>query len=107
MYYIPQYSGKTILNKRSEAMQQKLTKLRITLFPRRICETLSGDLAYTVGRLIFRPGRPMLVEHLGHIYLEHDLSGGVITPGYDAGYTVVHILRDEEAVNVREILCRS
>jgi hypothetical protein len=61
------------------------------LFPRRICETLSGDLAYTVGRLAFRPGRPMLVEHVGGLYLEHDLLGGVITPGYGTEYAIVHV----------------
>ncbi len=64
---------------------------RTVLFPRRLCETLSGNLAYTVGRLAFRPGRPMLVEHVGGIYLEHDLMGSVITPGYSDEYAIVHV----------------
>lgn len=65
------------------------------LFPRRICETLSGNLAHTIGRLAFRPGRPMLVEHIGGVYLEHDLSGRVITPGYGAEYGIVHIWKED------------
>ena len=61
------------------------------LFPCCLCETQSGNLAYTVGRVVFKPGRPMLVEHIGGVYLEHDLAGRVITPGYDESYRIVHI----------------
>lgn len=67
----------------------------ITLFPGRICETLAGNLAYTVGRLAFQPGRPMLVEHAGKIYLEHDLSGHVVTAGYGTEYNIVHVSTTE------------
>jgi hypothetical protein len=67
----------------------------IVLFQRRICETLSGNLAYTVGRLAFRWGRPMLVEHVGRVYLEHDLSGKVLTEGYGPEYNIVHVWEEE------------
>jgi len=67
----------------------------IVLVPRRLCETLSGDLAHTVGRLMFRPGRPMLVEHLGGLYLEHDLSGAVLTPGYGDASAIVHVHEED------------
>jgi len=70
-------------------------KQKIVLFPRRMCETMSGNLAHTVGRLAFRPGCPMLVEHVGGIYLEHDLTGNVITPGYGEGYAIAHVCADE------------
>ena len=70
-------------------------KEKTVLFPRRMCETLSGDLAHTVGRLAFRPGRPMLVEHVGGVYLEHDLSGAVLTAGYGAEYSIVHVGAEE------------
>ena len=72
-----------------------MKKEKITLLPRRLCETLSGNMAHSVGRLAFRPGRPMLVEHVGGIYLEHDLSGAVITPGFGDGYDIVHVCEDE------------
>jgi hypothetical protein len=78
-------------------MEQKTMKETVILFPHRLCETMAGDLAHTVGRLIFRPGRPMLVEHVGGIYLEHDLAGGVITPGFGAGYNIVHVCMDESS----------
>jgi hypothetical protein len=70
-------------------------KNNIVLFQSRICETLSGNLAYTVGRLAFRRGRPMLVEHVGGIYLEHDLQGRVLTEGYGPEYNVVHVWEEE------------
>lgn len=70
---------------------------KTVLFPRRLCETQSGNLAYTVGRIAFRPGRPMLVEHVGGLYLEHDLHGSVITPGYGEDYTIVHVGADSRA----------
>lgn len=73
------------------------------LFPHRLCETLSGDLAYTVGRLAFRPGRPMLVEHVGGVYLEHDLSGSVLTAGYGEGYAIAHVYKEEEPHHPPEI----
>lgn len=61
------------------------------LSPRRLCETRNGNLAHTIGRIVFRPGRPMLVEHLGGLYLEHDLAGAVVTPGYGDEYSIVHV----------------
>lgn len=66
-------------------------KKKIVLIPQRICETMSGNLAYTVGRLAFRPGRPMLVEHVGGIYLEHDMSGRTLTWGYGPDYDLMHL----------------
>lgn len=67
-------------------------KIRQTaLVPRRLCETKAGNLAYIVGRIIFRPGRPMLVEHIGGVYLEHDLTGAVVTPGFDDDYAITHV----------------
>lgn len=65
---------------------------RISLSPRQLCETKNGDLAFTVGRLVLKPGRPMLVEHLGGVLIEHKLTGEVLTPGYDDGYTIAHII---------------
>jgi hypothetical protein len=78
-----------------ETMEQETMEQRVVLFPRRMCETLSGNLAHTVGRLLFRPGRPMLVEHVGGIYLEHDLAGTVLTTGYGAEYNIVYVCADE------------
>lgn len=65
------------------------------LLPLRLCETLAGNLAHAVGRLAFRPGRPMLVEHVGGIYLEHDLTGAVMTPGYGDDYRIVHVRNED------------
>lgn len=65
------------------------------LLPFRLCETLAGNLAHAVGRLAFRPGRPMLVEHVGGIYLEHDLTGAVMTPGYGEDYRIVHVRSED------------
>jgi len=76
----------------SVVMQQN----NIMLFPQRICETMSGNLAHTVGRLVFRPGRPMLVEHVGGVYLEHDLFGHVITAGYGTEYNIAHVWKEED-----------
>lgn len=67
------------------------------LIPERLCETRGGNLAHILARIVFRPGRPMLVEHLGGIYLEHDLTGGVITPGYGAEYNIVHVFKGDQA----------
>lgn len=63
----------------------------VVLYQRRVCETLSGNLAYTVGRIAFRPGRPMLVEHVGGVYLEHSLTGTVLTSGYGSEYNIVNV----------------
>jgi hypothetical protein len=90
MYYI---TARSVVKK--QQMESNPMKQKTVLFPRRMCETLSGDLAHTVGRLAFRPGRPMLVEHVGGIYLEHDLTSGVITPGYGDEYNIVHVCADE------------
>jgi hypothetical protein len=65
------------------------------LFPRRLCETKGGNIAYTVGRIAFMTGRPMLVEHPGGLYLEHHLDGAVLTPGYGEEYNVVYIFSEE------------
>ncbi|MFN7113848.1 MAG: hypothetical protein ACK4PK_05755 [Alphaproteobacteria bacterium] len=73
--------------------QQDQTVLR----PQRLCETRGGNLAHTLGRIVFRPGRPMLVEHLGGLYLEHDLTGGVVTPGYGDEYNIVHVFDGDQA----------
>jgi len=67
------------------------------LMPQRLCETRGGNLAHTLGRIVFRPGRPMLVEHLGGLYLEHDLRGGVVTPGYGDEYNIVHVFESDHA----------
>lgn len=64
---------------------------RLGLAPRRMCETLSGNLAWTVGRLVFLPGRPMLVEHVGGLYLVHALDGAVLTPGYGDDYSITYV----------------
>lgn len=68
---------------------------KTVLLPRRLCETQAGNLAHAVGRIAFRPGRPMLVEHLGGLYLEHDLGGAVVTPGYGDEYSIVHVFEEE------------
>lgn len=68
---------------------------KTVLLPRRLCETQAGNLAHAVGRIAFRPGRPMLVEHLGGLYLEHDLSGTVMTPGYGDEYSIIHVFDEE------------
>lgn len=70
---------------------------RIVLTPHRLCETLSGNLAHVVGRVAFRPGRPVLVEHVGGLYLEHGFCGKVLTPGYGEGYNIVHLWEEESA----------
>lgn len=67
------------------------------LFPFRLCETRAGNLAHTVGRIVFRPGKPMLVEHVGGLYLEHGLNGKVATPGYDDGFDIVHVFAEDLA----------
>jgi hypothetical protein len=61
------------------------------LQPHVLCETRAGNLAHVVGRIAFLPGRPMLVEHIGGIYLEHTLCGTVITPGYGDEFSIVAV----------------
>lgn len=67
------------------------------LAPQRLCETRGGNLAHTLGRIVFRPGRPMLVEHLGGLYLEHTLGGEVVTPGYGDEYSIIHVFSGDQA----------
>lgn len=69
-----------------------MKETNVMLLPKSLCETQSGNLAHAVGRLVFKPGRPMLVEHVGGLFLEHKLTGEVLTPGYSACYNIVHIL---------------
>ena len=73
-----------------------MTHKDLILSPFCFCETLSGNFAYAVGRIAFKPGRPMLVEHAGGLYLEHDLAGRVLTPGFGAAYDIAHVWRDHE-----------
>jgi hypothetical protein len=68
---------------------------KLVLFPLRLCETRAGNYAHTVGRIDFQPGKPMLVEHVGGIYLEHALSGKVVTPGYDDSFDIIHVFDEE------------
>lgn len=72
---------------------------KIALYPLCLCETRGGNLAHAVGRLAFKPGRPMLVEHVGGIYLEHALTGRVITPGYSDEYDIAYLIEDNYALN--------
>lgn len=72
-------------------------KKEIVLLQRSLCETLAGDLAYAVGRLAFRPGRPMLVEHVGGLFLEHSLTGTVLSAGYGPEYNIAHVRPTEDA----------
>ncbi len=69
----------------------------LRLSPRRLCETRGGDLAFSLGRLRFRRGSPMLVEHLGGLYLEHALCGRVMTCGYGDEFDIMHVLVDDSA----------
>ncbi len=68
----------------------------VVLTPGKMCETRSGNLAHTVGRTLLKKGRPMLVEHICGFYLQHDLKGRVLTPGFGAEYDIVHVLPMEE-----------
>jgi hypothetical protein len=72
-----------------KAMEQQT----VFLSPRNLYETQDGNLAHAVGRLLFLPGGPMLVEHVGGVYLPHDLYGRVLLPGH-AGYEVVYARRE-------------
>lgn len=67
----------------------------IALAPRRLCETRKGDLAFALGRLRFQQGSPMLVEHLGGLFLEHTLCGRVLTCGYGDEFDITHIFSDD------------
>jgi hypothetical protein len=77
-----------------------MTAKNVLLFPHRLCEILSGNLAHAVGRLAFKPGRPMLVEHAGGLYLEHGLCGRVVTPGYGDDWRIVHVWEEERVRGV-------
>jgi hypothetical protein len=81
------------------------TYKKTVLSPRRLCETRSGNLAHAVGRIAFRPGRPMLVEHVGGLYLEHDLLGGVVTPGYGDEYSIIHVFEEEQLQPPLRVAC--
>lgn len=69
-------------------------QIKVILFPRRLCETIAGNFAYVIGRVAFRPGQPMLVEHVGGIYLKHDLAGIVLTSSYGREYDIAHVHAD-------------
>lgn len=71
---------------------EEYTHPKTVLSPRRLCETRSGNLAHAVGRIAFRPGRPMLVEH--------DLLGAVVTPGYGDEYSIIHVFEEEQPLRV-------
>ena len=79
-------------------------KEKSVLFPRRLCVTYNGDLAHTVGRLVFSPGQPMLVEHVGGLYLAHSLCGAVLTNGYGPEYDITHIHDEDPAYVCRRKL---
>ncbi len=68
---------------------------RIILRPQHLCETRNGDLAFSLSRLRFRCGRPMLVEHLGGLFLEHTLCGRVLTQGYGDEFDILHVFAEE------------
>lgn len=67
----------------------------LILPPQYLCETRRGDLAFSLGRLRFRGGRPMLVEHLGGLFLEHALCGRVLTCGYGDEFDIMHVFGPE------------
>lgn len=65
-------------------------------------ETRAGNLAHAVGRLAFKPGRPMLIEHAGGLFLEHALTGRVITAGYPDDFDITCVIYEEtSAVSVQ------
>ena len=59
------------------------------VIPGHLYETRAGHLAFIVGRVVFKPGRPYLVEHIGGLYLEHDLSGAVLSEGYGNDFEII------------------
>lgn len=69
---------------------------RVILRPQLLCETRGGDLAFSLMRLRFQPGRPMLVEHLDGLLLEHALCGRVLSFGYGDEFDIMHVFADEE-----------
>lgn len=77
----------------SQPVVDKATQVVLT--PRRLCETRNGDLAFSLGRLRFHRGRPMLVEHMDGLYLEHALCGRVLTCGYGDEFDIMHIFTDD------------
>lgn len=70
-------------------------KNNVVLFPLCLCETRSGNFAHAVGRVAFKPGRPMLVEHVGGFYLEHTLGGRVVTEGYGDDFDIIHVIAED------------
>jgi hypothetical protein len=70
---------------------------RLILRPQHLCETRNGDLAFSLGRMRFRNGRPMLVEHLDGLFLEHALCGRVLTSGYGDEFDIMHVFAEEGA----------
>ena len=64
----------------------------IQLYPGALCETFAGDIAYVVGRVALMKGRPLLVEHVGGIFLIHNFKGQVISSGYDQAYNISVVL---------------
>ena len=87
-----QIAGTIIFSSSAEAAK---TCTSVRLMPRRLCETRSGDLAFSLGRLRFRRGSPMLVEHVDGLFLEHALCGRVLTCGYGDEFDITHIFADD------------
>lgn len=76
-----------------------MTLSKIVLSPLHLCETRAGNLAHIVGRIMFSPGRPMLVEHICGRYLEHSLGGKVLTAGYGDDFDIVHLIEDKQTTH--------
>ncbi len=89
------FCGKNKSNQQSKPGHQHPLGDVPPMRPRGLCETRSGDLAFVMGRLRLCPGRPMLVEHLGGIYLEHDMTGRVLTGGYGSEFDIMHLLFED------------
>ena len=87
--------GKNKKNAQNMSGQQQPLREPPPMRPRGLCETRSGDLAFVMGRLRLSPGRPMLVEHLGGVYLEHDMTGRVLTGGYGSEFDIMHLLFED------------
>jgi hypothetical protein len=64
----------------------------LQLYPGALCETYAGDLAYVVGRVALMKGRPLLVEHVGGLFLIHNLRGQVMSQGHDHAYDISVVL---------------
>lgn len=89
------FCGKLKKDEMNITAQQQPLREPIALRPRGLCETRSGDLAFVLGRLRLCPGRPLLVEHLGGLYLEHDMTGRVLTGGYGREFDIMHLLFED------------